>query len=351
MGARARYAGIFWLSSTVARATSSSARCVAPARAVALRGALEASQGCRAFATADGGERQYWDLTPDMKVEHKFTDEDVQRFARERARFAADPRLQPESLPSAIVAEELDAVGNLKVLASILRVKDFLVEPYRDMCIERLTDQRELVLHFGIPPLEDIDTTKPLHNHAVPGEGTYIRVRMQAYWLALHVWLLHTKQHLVQADEGLFGSAFCAQLTRNLFEWQWNQLRGWLTDADVPAMSITAELQDLQEFIFGFCAALDAAFSAEAPNGTAQALALQESDLPEGRYGIATQVKHVLWANVYSGVEDVDSQRLYDLTVYVLRQRVALERQSRAAFFSADFAWAPCELASSSRVE
>ena len=36
----------------------------------------------------------------------------------------------------------------------------------------------------------------------------------------------------------------------------------------------------------------------EAPDGTAAALALREEDLKDGCYGLAPQVKHVLWANV-----------------------------------------------------
>merc|ERR1712232_1516960 len=131
--------------------------------------------------------------------------------------------------------------------------------------------------HFGIPPLQDIDSIKPgLHNKAVPGAGAYPRLRMQAYWFALHVWLLHSKQYLVQKDEGLYGSALCALITRRLFEWQWNQLRGWMHDVDVPAMSQTVELQDLQEFIFGFCLAMDDAFREEAPDGTLAAVAQAE---------------------------------------------------------------------------
>merc|ERR1712232_858088 len=136
---------------------------------------------------------------------------------------------------------------------------------------------------------------------AVPSQGAYERLRMQAYWLALHVWLLHRKQYLVQENEGFFGSALCALLTRRLFEWQWDMIRLWLLAADVPIMSISAELQDLQEFIFGLCVALDDTFREEAPRGSAQALSLTEAQLPEGCFGLAPRVKYVLWASVYSG--------------------------------------------------
>merc|ERR1711924_279007 len=188
--------------------------------------------------------------------------------------------------------------------------------------------------------LEDMDAMKPLHNHAVPEDGSYARVRLQVYWLALHIWLLHSKQYIVQETEGVFGSALCALITRRLFEWSWNQVRGWLHEADVPVMSLTGEVQDLQEYVFGFCVALDQAFKDEAPLGTAAALAMGDSDLKEGCYGLAPQVKHALWANVYSGVCPHDAAHLYELTVYVLRQRAMFEAQARGDFFMCRWEWA-----------
>mmetsp|Transcript_7603 Transcript_7603/g.13075 ORF Transcript_7603/g.13075 Transcript_7603/m.13075 type:complete len:390 (+) Transcript_7603:63-1232(+) len=299
-------------------------------------------------------EEEQSELTPSnmwkVRIDHKFTDEDFARFSGERELFRSDPRLQPEALPRPPdVDPELDWVTMFKGLTTAIRLGDYFIEPFRDMLVERLVEQGDLMVHFGIPPLEDQDATKPLHNHAVPKDGEYNRVRIQAYWLALHVWLLHSKQHIVQESEGLFGSALCATLTRRIFEWQWNNVRGWMHEADVPVMSLTGEVQDLQEYVFGFCVALDQAFKDEATYEgkvcSRTALAKADAELLEGQHGLAPQVKHALWANLYSGVLEHDSPELQELTTYVLRQRVLLESLPRGIFFSRRFNWAdfPCD--------
>eukprot|EP00439_Symbiodinium_sp_Y106_P043959 s204_g5.t1 len=84
-------------------------------------------------------------------------------------------------------------------------------------------------------------------------------------------------------------------------------------------MSISSELEHFMEFVFGFCAALDEAFVQEAPEGSAKA---------------------VLWQNVYFGAVPHDHPELMELTVYVLRQRLALEATSRNNFFAGRMAWA-----------
>merc|ERR1712222_46507 len=140
------------------------------------------------------------------------------------------------------------------------------------------------------------------------------------------------KQHMLQEGEGLFGSALCALITRRIFEQQWVQIRVWMYAEDVPVMSLTGEVQDIQEYIFGLCVALDDAFREEAPTGTASALARREQELAIGRHGVAPRVKYVLWANIYSGAIPHDTPHLYDLTVYLLRQRLALEALPRTAF-------------------
>lgn len=300
-----------------------------------LRRDARALTRARSFCDAQEKSQELWDITADGKIKFNFKEEDIARFQSELPKFRADPRLQLGSLQAADGAEDLDHLQTLKALVSVLRINEYVTEPLRDMCIERLTENAALVEHFGIPVLEDFDGEKPLHNKAVPGAGVYLRVRMQAYWFALHIWLLHSKQFLVQANEGLFGSAICALITRRLFEWTWIQLRGWMHDADVPVMSITSEVQDLQEFIFGLCVALDDAFREEAPDGTLAAVALEDAAvLDAGRYGLGPRVKYVLWANVYSGMEPHDSDQLYELTVYLLRQRAFLETVPRGAFFT-----------------
>jgi len=272
-------------------------------------------------------------------VDIKYEQAALDRFPSERAAFREEPRLRADSLPPCEGPEELDWLFVLKGCISIVRLADLYTEQFFDLCMERLTDQHALMEHLDIPILQDTEIEKPLHNKAVPVEGAYLRLRTQAYWLALHVWLLHSKQHLVQAEEGLFGSALCALVTRRIFEEQWTQIRVWMMEADVPVMSLTSEVQDMQEFIFGLCVALDDAFREEAPNGTAQALALNEQEL-EGRHGLAPRVKYVLWANVYSGTIPHDTIQLQELTTYLLRQRMALEAMPRAPFLSGKFCWA-----------
>eukprot|EP00933_Yihiella_yeosuensis_P025963 TRINITY_DN20141_c1_g1_i1.p1 TRINITY_DN20141_c1_g1~~TRINITY_DN20141_c1_g1_i1.p1 ORF type:complete len:226 (-),score=36.56 TRINITY_DN20141_c1_g1_i1:116-736(-) len=180
-----------------------------------------------------------------------------------------------------------------------------------------------------------------LHNKAVPREGAYIKMRQQVYWLALHMWLIHTKQHAVQADEGLFGSALCALITRRVFEWGWVLVRLWLMIEDVPAMSVTSELEHFMEYVFGFMMALDEAFKIEAPNGTKSCLENQdEAALKEGQVGLVPRVKHVLWSNVYSGAIPHDDKHLHELTVYVIRQRLSIAATPRGTFLMGRFEWA-----------
>lgn len=324
----------------------------AAAAQVGVAAAVAARRRCGGVAAPGGGSesRQYvqqgkdWVTTPERWVEFRFSDNDLARMREERAAFRAEARLTRESLPASEGAETLGALATIRGLSSVVRLTDLVSEPFMNLCVNRLVKNAKLVEHFGIPVLDDTDSEKPLHSKAVPGEGVYTRVRMQAYWLALHVWLIHSKQFLVQENEGLFGSALCALITRRLFEWQWNQFRGWMHDADVPAMSLTSEVQDMQEYIFGLCVALDDAFREEAPDGTLAACQVAEADLREGRYGLGPSVKHVLWANIYSGSEPRDSKRLYDLTVYLLRQRAALEGVPRGAFFAGEFEWADYKL-------
>lgn len=142
-----------------------------------------------------------------------------------------------------------------------------------------------------------------------------------------------------EEHEGIFGSAVCALITRRIFEWSWLIIRLWLKQEDVPAMSISSELEHFMEFVFGFCAALDEAFVQEAPEGSAKAVALQEAELPEGNVGLLPCVKQVLWQNVYFGAVPHDHPELIELAVYVVRQRMALEATSRNDFFAGRMAW------------
>eukprot|EP00913_Durusdinium_trenchii_P014394 g13501.t1 len=168
----------------------------------------------------------------------------------------------------------------------------------------------------------------------------------QTYWLSLHASsLLH-----VQENEGIFGSAICALITRRVFEWAWVIVRLWLKQEDVPAMSIGTELEHFMEYVFGFCAALDEAFLQEASHGSAKAVqrkewhifdacdditfACQDNELEEGQVGLLPCVKQVLWSNVFFGACAHDHLQLEELAVYLIRQRIALEALPRTAFFT-----------------
>jgi len=296
----------------------------------------------RSFSSSEEPQQRR-DITEKRWVDIKYSEEDYARFVLERAAFRAEPRLRPETLPVLEGPEQMDWIPAVMATVSCTRLGDFVAQPFTDIVLERAAESPELMELFNIPAVEDKGIAQPLHSKAVPTEGAYIKLRMQAYWLALHVWLLHSKQHLLQEREGLFGSALCALLTRRVFEWQWDRLRMWLYAADVPVMSITGELQDLQEFIFGLCAALDEAFREESVEGiarTAASVALEDSALAPGALGLAPRVKYALWANMYSGAIPHDAPFLYELTVYLLRQRIAIEALPRGSFFMCQFDWA-----------
>jgi len=291
----------------------------------------------------EGEEQVQWDITQNKWVDVKFDKKDYDRFPKERERFRTDVRLKSISFPAPQMIEEVDWLTAIKAIPSIVSMGDFYTEPFDDLLMQRLTDTEALLERFDIPAIEDRAILQPLHSKAVPKEGAYRQLRMQVYWLALHVWLLHSKQHIVQESEGVFGSALCSSITRRAFEWQWSRVRLWLHAVDVPIMAITGELQDLQEFVFGLCVALDDAFKEETLDAKSieDALAFTDSDCALREvHGLAPRVKYALWANVYSGKIDHDASHLYELTVYLLRQRMALEALPRGSFLTGRFQWA-----------
>eukprot|EP00931_Biecheleriopsis_adriatica_P008313 TRINITY_DN109515_c0_g1_i1.p1 TRINITY_DN109515_c0_g1~~TRINITY_DN109515_c0_g1_i1.p1 ORF type:complete len:370 (-),score=72.34 TRINITY_DN109515_c0_g1_i1:31-1020(-) len=273
-------------------------------------------------------------------VEFDFTEEDVARFASERASFRADPRLQPDSIVVPAEIDEMDWKQTFDICVSLARYDDRATRDFQQLVYNRLED-KELMARFGIFLLEGKTLEKPLHNsHAVPREGAYFRMLQQTYWLVLHTWLLHSKQHQVQEHEGLWGSAVCALITRGLFEWSWLVVRLWLMQEDVPAMNVQSEMEHFMEYSFGFCAALDEAWKQEAPHGTKRALEMKEEDLEEGQVGLLPCVKHVLRSNVYNGAVPHDHPELTELAVYVVRQRLLLEALPKNVFFLARTSWA-----------
>ncbi|CAJ1454880.1 unnamed protein product [Effrenium voratum] len=269
-------------------------------------------------SVASTGKASRWDFMKaqpvfDKYVEFNFSAEDRARFVGERAKFRADPRLNP--LAPVEAPAEMDWEETYRAFISIARIDDKISSGFQELIYQRLED-KDLMTRFGISLLEGKTLQKPLHNtKAVPREGAYFRMLQQTYWLALHVWLVHSKQHMLQEHEGVFGSAICALITRRVFEWAWLIVRLWLRQEDVPAMSIPTELEHFMEYVFGFCAALDEAFLQEAPDGSAKAVTLEDSVLADGKVGLLPCVKQVLWTNVYFGACEHDHPELEELAV------------------------------------
>lgn len=284
--------------------------------------------------------QQRWDITDEKWVDFKYTEADFARFPGERALFRSEPLVKLDAVPEPAVMETMDTSMALRGAVSSLRAGDCYATEFEELLWERMAECVPLLNLLAIPQFEDKSVVQEMHSKAVPGEGTYLKVRTQSYWLALHVWLIHYKQHAVQEGEGLFGSALCALLTRRLFEFQWNRIRMFLHAADVPIMSVANELEDMQEFIFGLCVALDDVFREEASSGTAAALLKEDAELGEKQLGLAPRLKYVLWANVYSGGVEHDDKHLHQLTVYLLRQRIFFEKMGRNTFLSCKWNWA-----------
>ncbi|CAE8617819.1 unnamed protein product [Polarella glacialis] len=316
--------------------------CVAASGSAASAGHRDAAAAQPVRSEEDDAK---WELVVEkwgqFKLLHKLTAEDFERFPREQALFQAEPRLRAESLTANSAGpDELDWWYTFDATVSMLRFADRITEPFTDVLLQdRLEDtNKPLAARFGIHFLEGKDLNKTgLHNLAVPREGAYVKMRMQVYFLTLHTWLIHRTQHRIQASEKLWGSAICALITRRAFEWEWVVVRLWLMIEDVPAMSITSELEDLMEYAFGLCKALDEAFETEAPDGTARAL--EQVELKEGQIGLLPRVKYCLWANMYSGVVPHDLPELHELTVYLVRQRLAMEAMPRNTFLTGRFNW------------
>jgi len=254
--------------------------------------------------------------------------------------FRADPRLQMNAVPAQGEGDELDLMTKLRGAFSSVRVLgDNYSTLFVDLLFQRFAGKTDFLEQFDIPIFEDKNVMQVSHSKVMPVDGAYDRVKRQTYWLALHVWLMHAKQNEIQEGQGILISAMCALLTRRIFEYHWNWVRGLIQAADVPIMSVQDELEDLQTYTFGFCVALDEIFRDEAPRGTEAALAMEDHELPGGCHGIGPRVKYALYANVFSGGIDHDSKELYELTVYFLRQRIMMEKLNNNAFLARRWEW------------
>jgi len=135
---------------------------------------------------------------------------------------------------------------------------------------------------------------------------------MQVYFMVLHIWLLH--QRLV-----LEGPA-AKRLDEDLFEDCWTTVRNWMWLKKVPEYRFDAELQNVQEYMFGCCLALDKA--------------LERSDI------LPARLQQVLWANIYSGSVKKDAAALNRLTKYILRQLGLVLQLDKEHFLAGNFTWA-----------
>ncbi|CAK0881328.1 unnamed protein product, partial [Prorocentrum cordatum] len=135
---------------------------------------------------------------------------------------------------------------------------------------------------------------------------------MQVYFAIIHAWLLH--QRLV-----LEGSK-AKRLDEDLFESCWTLVRNWMWLKKIPEYRFDAELQNVQEYMLGFCVALDKA--------------LERPDILPGR------LQQTLWANVYSGGVKRDAAVLSRLTKYCLRQLGLMLHLEADRFLAGNFVWA-----------
>eukprot|EP00746_Dinoflagellata_sp_MGD_P003036 gnl/MRDRNA2_/MRDRNA2_105926_c0_seq1.p1 gnl/MRDRNA2_/MRDRNA2_105926_c0~~gnl/MRDRNA2_/MRDRNA2_105926_c0_seq1.p1 ORF type:complete len:306 (+),score=58.00 gnl/MRDRNA2_/MRDRNA2_105926_c0_seq1:87-1004(+) len=250
------------------------------------------------------------------------------------SRFEAEPRLQ------GVEAAELEAtVGTLNQLLFMMRLSEKLSDYLENMMENRLFESEGLMRKLRIPVFEEGQLKfddKPLHWSTAPRDTAYAEIKRQTYWATLHAWLLHCKCKDVIAKSGALGMGLGMLMTKSVFTWQWDQVRFWMHCANVPGMSLKSELEHFQGFMFDFCTKLDDIWEQEAPEGTAAALA------PGSGSSLGVRLQAALRENVYefNQVVEEDDDFVYDMTVYLLRQKLALEALPSEAFLSGGFGWA-----------
>jgi len=135
---------------------------------------------------------------------------------------------------------------------------------------------------------------------------------MQVYFMTVHAWLLH--QRLV-----LEGSK-AKKLDEDLFESCWTLCRNWMWLRKIPEYRFDAELQNVQEYMLGFCLAMDKA--------------LERPDI------LPARLQQVIWANIYSGGVKKDAKALTRITKYILRQLGLMLQLDADHFLAGNFVWA-----------
>lgn len=169
------------------------------------------------------------------------------------------------------------------------RERKQVVARFTDLIIERL-DNDAMCMAFEIDP----------------------GFNMQVYFMTVHAWLLH--QRLVL--EG----AKAKKLDEDLFEACWTLCRNWMWLRKIPEYRFDAELQNVQEYMLGFCLAMDKA--------------LERPDI------LPARLQQVVWANIYSGSVKKDAKSLTKITKYILRQLGLMLQLDADHFLEGNFVWA-----------
>jgi hypothetical protein len=233
------------------------------------------------------------------KFEKELMPEDILHLRATSMTIMQDPicELRPEEAQRYLV-ERTDPISELPWYhPKRLGTKALMPTRERKLVVARLTDL--IIERLDNDPLcrvFDIDSG----------------FNMQVYFMTVHAWLLH--QRLV-----LEGSK-AKKLDEDLFESCWTLCRNWMWLRKIPEYRFDAELQNVQEYMLGFCLAMDKA--------------LERPDI------LPARLQQVIWANIYSGGVKKDARALTRITKYILRQLGLMLQLDADHFLAGNFVWA-----------
>jgi hypothetical protein len=233
------------------------------------------------------------------KFEKELMPEDILHLRATSMTIMQDPicELRPEEAQRYLV-ERTDPISELPWYhPKRLGTKALMPTRERKLVVARLTDL--IIERLDNDPLcrvFDIDSG----------------FNMQVYFMTVHAWLLH--QRLV-----LEGSN-AKKLDEDLFESCWTLCRNWMWLRKIPEYRFDAELQNVQEYMLGFCLAMDKA--------------LERPDI------LPARLQQVIWANIYSGGVKKDAKALTRITKYILRQLGLMLQLDADHFLAGNFVWA-----------
>lgn len=233
------------------------------------------------------------------KFEKELMPEDILHLRATSMTIMQDPicELRPEEAQRYLV-ERTDPISELPWYhPKRLGTKALMPTRERKLVVARLTDL--IIERLDNDPLcrvFDIDSG----------------FNMQVYFMTVHAWLLH--QRLV-----LEGSK-AKKLDEDLFESCWTLCRNWMWLRKIPEYRFDAELQNVQEYMLGFCLAMDKA--------------LERPDI------LPARLQQVIWANIYSGGVKKDAKALTRITKYILRQLGLMLQLDADHFLAGNFVWA-----------